>query len=230
MANESVITRFVKSGDPREDSDKSFARPGHPVPDWFFDIGVGGGCESHVLRTQWPWLNCLGVEPHPELFKESEEVWPEQLPGVRSQLMRVGAWSTPCDRQLWLCQDNPKQSSVYGALKNDDVPIEIECRPLDQICEMWDVVPQAAVLWVDVEGAELEVLRGCWRLFHERRIIACNLEVRERPWWGDACSRAQVDAFLAGFGFACVTEYNSHWHPDPHCDAIYLRCDQPKVW
>ena len=214
---EAVIARFVRA--------EEQARP-----DWLIDVGVGNGREARVLRKIWPWIKCLGLEPCPELYEASRrEEWAGILDSHSNLLLDIGAWSHPCDCMLYIDSDNPKKSSVCGKTTFYK-GARITCRPLDQVCNMHEIYVRNGIIWCDVEGAELEVLRGAWELFREKQILAVNLEVRDVPLFASACSRAQVEAFLAAFGFACVAEYNFHADSDPHRDAIYLRTDQSKVW
>lgn len=223
MPNEDVIVRFINAKQ---------ASPGSPDarPDWLLDVGIGNGQEARVLRESWPWINLFGLEPHPGLFTIAQRDWAN----TGGTLLNVGAWSRPCGRTLFV-RNESNRSAMYepwDSTQWEDKPngIEVNCRRLDDLCAEHNVAPLSAVLWCDVEGAELEVLRGAWRLFREKRIIAVNLEVRETPMWSGACIRYEVEAFLAAFGFASVAEYNLHQGDDPHSDVIWLRTDQEDLW
>jgi len=78
------------------------------------------------------------------------------------------------------------------------------------------------LLWMDIEGYELEALRTGPQLLSSGRIRWINLEVRSR--WNfkkDACTESEIDEFLAGYGYRKVITYN-HYPSSHHHDAIYI--------
>jgi hypothetical protein len=75
---------------------------------------------------------------------------------------------------------------------------EIETRMLDHVCEEQGAWPD--LLKLDVEGAELDVLRGGERA--AQRALAIDIEVAFAPLRVGAPLFSEVDAYLHGLGFS----------------------------
>jgi FkbM family methyltransferase len=197
-----------------------FPPGGPPVPLWLVDVGVGGGREAHDLVALWPELRVVGLEPSPELYEASREGYP-------GKLLPWGAWGHAREHRLRHPGD-PRSGSVYLPLPGG--PEVVTLRPLDELIPHVGTAPRSVVLWADVEGAELEALRGAWELLRSGAVAVLNLEVRPAPLAPGACSEADVSAFLAGFGYAQVMKYNTHGGGDPHADAVYAPADWKRCW
>lgn len=207
MADPSVIT----------DALGRFFDPDEP-PSWLIDVGVGGGTEANNLKNLWPNLKVIGLEPNRAL-------WPADYPG---EILPYGAWSHARDHTLWLAGPRDTSSSLF-----ERVPVvgalATTVRPLDELLRKYPDLNRA-ILWADVEGAELEALRGAWKLLQTGVIVLCNLEVRTAPLGPGACTEADVNAFLAGFGFVQTIKYNVHGGSDPHADAVYVKSSRARTW
>jgi FkbM family methyltransferase len=78
---------------------------------------------------------------------------------------------------------------LTGVLRMDDVlPAGSSPRPID-------------LVKIDVEGAELKVLRGMQRLLSERRVRRLAVEITPDFLRRFGDSREELFAYLAGFGF-----------------------------
>jgi FkbM family methyltransferase len=174
-------------------------------PAWFVDVGVGCGEEAETFKAALPKLKCLGLEPNGEMFRASARTFP-------GELLNHGAWSSAKDMLL---SDKGKQSDVFGG-----VGTSVVLRPLDELLKVRNVTD--AVLWLDVEGAELEALRGAKESL-KSRILAINAETRVQRKYARSCCMSEVDSFLAAYGFAKVAVYNVHGGDDPHEDAVYVK-------
>lgn len=177
----------------------------HVKPKWLIDVGVGCGDEARQFRVYVPEIKIVGLEPHPDLYSKTIVDYP-------GALLQQGAWSHA--RMILLSREG-KQSTCYR-----DGEIEIEVRPLDELLRQFPKICEA-VLWLDIEGAELEALQGGRELL--KRCVAVNAETRERRKYPRSCCMSEVDAFLASFGFCKVTTYNYCGGDDPHEDAVYVR-------
>lgn len=61
------------------------------------------------------------------------------------------------------------------------------------------------LLWIDVQGAELEVLRGCQKTLPQIRYI--YTEVSINPLYSDGATYLQIQSFLEEEGFEVVEEF-----------------------
>jgi FkbM family methyltransferase len=192
--------------------------PGAP-PTWFLDVGVGQGREAWDAKELWPDVKVIGFDP----FADAET---NDYPGV---LHDYGCWSYP--RQIDITVEGDNSTCFPNAW--DKVPMKaVEVRPLDELIlgdpHSIRLDVRNAVLWIDTEGAELEVLRGAWELLRQGRISLVNAELRREPKFPSACCAADVDAFMAAFGFARVLDYNTHKGDDPHWDSVYCEAGRER--
>jgi FkbM family methyltransferase len=184
----------------------------HP-PDWLVDVGVGMGKEAHELSELWPKLDVLGLEPNAEtLVKVAED-----YPGL---LLNCGVWRFKVSMLLHQPESNPQQASVYAHYPNGRMA---EFDALDSICEANGCSPDNGILWLDIEGAELEALFGAEKMLSHGCFTAINLEERETPLWPGACTARDLELFLKEFGYTKRLTYNRHQGEDPHQDAVYTR-------
>lgn len=185
-------------------------------PSWFIDVGVGLGMEAHEVKAKWPEIQIVGCEPITETRIAAEKAG---FPGV---IFPCGAYSRATDAIFMFVPDLRKYlewGTLYNPLSNDFHPVTVAVKTLDELLGSHH---RGMILWADVEGAELEVLRGAWRLLKDGDIYLINLEVRKMPLHHMACTEAEVDSFLASFGYSKVLTYNYHYGEDPHWDAIYI--------
>jgi FkbM family methyltransferase len=128
------------------------------------DVGASDGVSINttlLLEKQFRWT-VLSVEPNPE-FKP-------YLEANRAFVEICACGSKPqTDAEFYVHLDNPE---AYSALTVAHHPVEhpndgarwkritVPVRTLDQLLEKWEF-PRLDVLCVDVEGTELDVLKGC---------------------------------------------------------------------
>jgi hypothetical protein len=97
--------------------------------------------------------------------------------------------------------------------------VKLTTTTLDDLCASADV-GEPNILVLDVQGAEMLVLRGATRLMSTADCIYA--EVNERPLYAGAALLPEFDGFLASHGFDRVaTAFTVHgWG-----DALYVRRD-----
>ena len=143
-------------------------------PDGYAGYGIDvGASDGFSVNTTWVlekhhrWT-ILSVEPNPEFHAD---------------LVRERAWVEKCACDYKAAEDrlfhvNLVNPEAYSALrpsdpyqKHEDVKIRwatirVKTRTIDQLLEKWQF-PKLDLLCVDVEGNELDVLKGCdlakWR-------------------------------------------------------------------
>lgn len=92
-------------------------------------------------------------------------------------------------------------------------------RTLDSVAEEAGLAKVVDTLVVDVQGAELLVLKGAPRvLSHARAVIA---EVSTRPLYDGGVLYPELRDYLAARGFVAMSV------PHTHGDVLFLRADQP---
>ena len=175
-----------------------------------YDIGVGPKTEYRNIQMMMPWIKLFGCEPDPRQYEAIKSqfhgpLWPVAI-------------STQPEVPLHLSSDL-KQTACFPVDKNASV-IPVKAWTLDYFDEEAGQ-PDGVLLWMDIEGMELDALQSGKQLLSSGRVHAINLEVRDdargiEGW----CTADEVEAFLNQFGYVIEKEYNSQ---KTHWDVIYQR-------
>jgi hypothetical protein len=83
------------------------------------------------------------------------------------------------------------------------------------------------LLWADVEGHELEVLRGGKELLASGRVHWLNLETRgymDKTLYPNYPTTADIDVYLKAYGYKNVYRYGVQGsYPEAPGDCIYVK-------
>ena len=154
---------------------------GRSVPKAFYNIGVGQDeltmNEAVFLKQKFPDIEIYGVEANPNFVKIRQENYP-------GNLLSVGIWSEKCKKTLTVPVAGVGRSSLLPARKEwaesrnfkESETIEVECMTLDDLDKLAGK-PEKIWLWMDIEGAELEALKGAEELLKSRRLDCISFEV-----------------------------------------------------
>ncbi len=177
---------------------------------WFVIGGPADGDEAQTLHREFPDLKCIGFEPNKELYDKQVSM---DFPG---ELYNLALWSKSTYLDLTTPGGGgigPRSSTVCrGFAEGQPIAssVSVKAVTLDQWCrDIRDVV-----LWLDVEGAELEVLKGATELL--KRTLLISLE---------SLNDSYMDTFttyLSPMGFEKAGTWNEHALPGM-CDVIYRR-------
>lgn len=187
-------------------------------PEAFYTIGAG----PPKSKTEWrhqkeslPDTEFYACEPITELFQQLLTVYP-------GQVLNVGISQEPT---LKLYPEDSKIGingrSSRHQIKSETAlePIEVPCMTLKEFDEHWGS-PKSLVLWMDIEGSELDALQSGRQLLLSRRAKVVNLEVRDShpaiPEWVTA---SQIEEFMKKHGYTRMLDYNNH---KTHRDVIYI--------
>lgn len=159
-------------------------------PRQVFMAGIGGHHEEiTVMREEWPQMELYGWEPNPGTFAHLRE----SFPGI---LFHEALWSSKGSLTMH-CRKNWKDgTSVHQPVTDDWGSFEIQAGTLDGHNWVPDTYGRSALLWLDCEGSELEVLKG-GPLFLAKRVGAINIEMTSRPRMGGWPLPLEVHEWLA---------------------------------
>jgi FkbM family methyltransferase len=165
------------------------------------DVGANLGQMTSLLRRKaGPAGRVLAFEPHPQLFSALEflrDAPANQRPGARLELFPAGL--SDAVRAAWLDPGRDWQAnrglSRVTAADTDGRAVSIQLRTLDELLPPGALV---GVAKVDVEGHELDVLRGASRLLGERA-------VRDLVYEDLAAQSSPVSALLRAQGYSLFT-------------------------
>ena len=166
------------------------------------DVGACIGLVSLACEETWPEAQVLALEPHPESFaylvkncKNFPNIYPLQLAAsdrVENIRLAVPAWEQRKDVRNDALM-NIGMASRYG--KSDYYAAYVSAVPLDQL-----VAGPVDFIKIDVEGAELTVLKGAVDTIQEYRPLI-NIELREDNLAMAGTSPKEVISFLEGLGY-----------------------------
>jgi len=190
---ESFICRFIKRD-----------------PHTMMDIGVGPKTECLTLKEHYPNMQLIGVEPLAFLMPDKES-----FPG---ELFEYAISGSPVPKKIFYNPDRLLNASLIPDATHTQskyVP-SMRLDELDKVCEH----PKRILLWLDIEGSELKVLKSGVNLLKSNRVRWINLEERrpghEKPGW---CTSEEVRKYLRDLGYIRLKEYNKH---KTHQDVLYL--------
>jgi FkbM family methyltransferase len=188
-------------------------------PKAMYDIGVGPKTEWDVYRLAFPDMRTFGVEANPGMVKD----------------ILARGWSGPLLNAAITTKTEKLKLSLYRADGLDASILDIPGRSVADTVEVDPMTLDAAdvifeeqediLLWMDIEGAELDALISGPNLMGSGRVRWINLEVRPTAPWVGGCTDVEVEAHLASLGYKKVAEYN-HNKRSPHYDVLYFHVDE----
>lgn len=200
-------------------------------PATVIDVGANVGRFSEAARFVYPTARILAFEPIPDCVA----AWRRRLgrdPLARIEQVAISNRAGTCAFHLTqeselasLLHPEPGLAASFGAQPAAVRVIEVEARTLDDALGGEEPIGPA-LLKIDVQGAELEVLRGASRSL---RACACvKLELSFDAFYRGQARAGELFVLLEGAGFgrfivedAVIAGGTVHW-----CDLVLLR-DRP---
>jgi FkbM family methyltransferase len=189
-----ILTEFIRAN----------LKPGHV----FVDIGANAGYFT-LLAAQHVGSEgrVLAFEPNPQLATQLRQNV------ERSRLSNVAIEETACSdateaATLYLYDvSNSGRASLSNANAGTGGAIQVPCAPLDLIVEKYKL-PQLNLIKIDVEGAELKVLRGMTEIIRQMR-PRILIELEPHLLQGFSATVEDVMQLLTGCGYT-VSPFGGH--------------------
>lgn len=195
----------------------------------FVDGGAHDGQMAQRFLDRFPGMQVHAFEPNADLFPKLKQNLAD-IPGERHQL----ALSSKTQTLKMFINDSPMTSSILPRNENseryfDAVTQVKEVRELKAISlDDWFAnsgLKRVDILKLDLQGYELEALRGAERLLQAG--VACiYLEINYVPFYEGSATFGEIDVFLRSRGYKLFNLYNICTHlPEGSIgsgDALYV--------
>ncbi len=196
-------------------------------PQVIYDIGANVGTWSCLAKSLFPAARIEAFEPlaqHFPRFREWTAAWPGAVrlhacalgPVERTATMHVMSFSD-ASSLLALSAAGATEFAVHQA-SEQSVPVV----PLDVLVAREQLAPPD-LLKLDVQGYELEVLRGAETCLRSARAVLCEVSFRE--YYAGQPLFADVLSFLRerGFSLHALGENTALGAPLVQAEALFLR-------
>ncbi len=180
------------------------------------DIGARGGAEPELLPLAWA-MSVWGFEPDPDACRQlkresSSQPWKsvEYVPcaiGGRDEERELFVTRAPEGTSLIRHNQAVCEQFAYPALSDIVKVVRVKTLGLDEARRRYSI-EAPALLKLDVEGAELEILSAAEKTLHTVQALKVEVAYVEQrigqPLGGE------VQSFLESRGFLCMDIYNVH--------------------
>lgn len=180
--------------------------------DVVFDVGANVGQFAREVRHELPLASIHSFEPHPSSFEKLCEAATDSL-----MYRHCLALSDHSGKDVLHEYSAEGQGSHLNSLVIDarfpvrfgysSRPVQVNTTTIDEFCSS-NGIDRIDFLKIDVEGAELLVLRGAGRMFVDRKITAVYCEFNDLEPASDATGGALIPiaTYLSRFGlnYACT--------------------------
>ena len=201
---------------------------GNP-PAVIYDIGANTGTWSCLAKSLFPGARLEAFEPltmHAAAFHQMTAAWPKD---VHLHACALGATEGSATMQvmdfsdassLLPVTDEGRREFKITPVKEEQVPV----MPLDVLVRR-EKLPPPDLLKLDVQGYELEVLRGAPDCLRQARAVL--LEVSFRSFYQAQPLFPEIHAFLHAHGFAlhALGEGTALGQPLVQTDALFVRTE-----
>jgi len=195
-------------------ADKILARSGVAVclvaewlkwkPSTIIQVGIGvKHKEADIMKHAWPEAELIGFEPHPDILKGLKKKGKE-YPGI---LFETALSSFSGKAQLHSRIHSKDGASLYPHILREGLEpkdrlrqFTVDVSTLDGVFDLTvRGLKGSALLWMDCEGSELEVLKGGEETLE--RVEVVNVETTSKPLGYGWCSPLEVHEWLTERGF-----------------------------
>lgn len=153
------------------------------------DVGANIGYMTAVLAVR---LNSIlggkvySFEPHPEIFEELKynvELWQQKLNAIKFDIQQIAISDKPGTVTLEMPESFAVNRGLASVVNLEKASHQISSASLNTVTvksasldELFPAPQKIGVLKLDVEGHEINVLKGATQLFQEQRIRDCVFE------------------------------------------------------
>jgi FkbM family methyltransferase len=143
-------------------------------PRHILDVGANRGRFSRDVRRVFPDAGFTLVEPQLEM-KEPLEAFCAETPGAR--WIQAAAGAAPGQLAFSVLPDTVSSSFLKSAAEAESLGGETRTVPVVTLDSLFDGMPLPELVKLDVEGFELEVLRGAPRVLAAAELVLAEVSL-----------------------------------------------------
>lgn len=177
-----------------------------------FDVGANKGQTIELLLSAAIRPQIFAFEPNPSLAARLREAY-----GYRGVTVECCALGAKEGKAVFHLMEEDELSSMLSLSSSPDNPflntrqnedIEVPVMSLDQYVATHSI-ERIALLKIDTQGFDVEVLRGAMVTLERRAVEAVLIEVNFIQMYENQCSFGQIEEFLATYGYGFVNFYEA---------------------
>ena len=177
------------------------------------DIGANRGQFALVARHYFPEAKIISIEPLPKPSEKFHQIFSADSAVVLHNIA-IGPNSEECSMHV-SARDDSSSLLPISSLQEKNFPgtgevgiIEVHVAPLSSVVNEDDIIGPA-MLKLDVQGFEMDALRGCESLLHKFEWVFCECSFVEL--YSGQKLAADVIAWLSDKGFYIKGIYNTSY-------------------
>lgn len=198
------------------------------APATLLDVGANRGEYSRAAQFLYPGAQLVLFEPIPGLAARLRETWEPQGARVHAVALERSEgerefYFTAADDLSSLLPPTETLGELVGSAEHTAAePIAVRTARLDEIEDL-AALPRPVLLKMDVQGAELDVLRGATSGLDA--VDCIKLEYNFEPMYEGQVRLPELVAFLDDHGFRRFVQVDLRLeYPTIHCcDFVFLR-------
>jgi FkbM family methyltransferase len=180
--------------------------PNNPV---VVEAGAHIGRDTWKMAQRWPSSRIHAFEPVPSVYRQLKEST-QKLPNVQTYPFALGTQEER--RVMWISggtQDGsssllePKEHLIDHPQVSFDEKITVDVIALDDWARE-NLISQIDLLWLDLQGAEMEALVGAREIL--QTVTAIHAEVNLKDTYSGAVLYPELRTWLEARGFSPVIE------------------------